>query len=174
VSIDEYLNSINQLKDALQTLESLKYKSSEKIAQDLRASLAKGIQELDQLFSAKLLEACNRLPANCFESHEDHSRLGTDQMRVLTTLSDFLSDSLVQLGPLSNFIKAYQEIRSTYLTKGLTATNVAAKDQEIKMGYQRTAYQPGSSLLIPYAKQLINALKVSVDNLSLNMSCISS
>jgi hypothetical protein len=40
----DYMNSINQLKDALQQLEILKYKSSEKKAQDLRHSLGKGIE----------------------------------------------------------------------------------------------------------------------------------
>lgn len=113
--MDEYIGSINQLKDALQTLESLKYKSSEKTAIDLRSSLAKGIHELDLLFSTTLLEACNALSSNCFELADDHPRLPSEQMRLLTTLSDFLADSLVEIGPLTIFIKTYQDIRSTYL-----------------------------------------------------------
>jgi hypothetical protein len=113
------------------------------------------------LFSAKLLEACDLLPSNIFELSENAPRLNSDHMRFLTSLADFLSDSLIEIGPLTIFVKTYQEIRSTYLMKGLTPSNIAAKDQEQKMGYQRTGYQLGSSLLIPYAQHLFNALKVN-------------
>jgi hypothetical protein len=82
-----------------------------------------------------------------------------ESMEILTSISTFLADSLVSIGPFSDFIKIYQDVRSSFLVKWLAAAHAAAKDQEMKMGYQRNIYHKGTSKLMPYSMQLINAIQ---------------
>jgi hypothetical protein len=84
-----------------------------------KSSLAKGIQELDNSFSATLTEASESIPAEAFQNSVTSIRFAPDHFKKLSTLSAFLSDSLVQLGPLTNFVKIYQDVRSTYLVLAL-------------------------------------------------------
>ncbi|KAI8915550.1 Cullin repeat-like-containing domain protein [Gorgonomyces haynaldii] len=159
VSIDVYIDSINHLRQALQSLESTRYKSAEKIIQDLRQSLAKGVQEMDVLFQQTLQDACTQVPEVSIDNF-DNAKFPEELLVKLDKIATFLTESLVQIGPLTNFIKIYQETRSTFLMKTLSASVTAAKDQEIKMGYSRQAYQRGTTMLIPYCKKMLLYLEL--------------
>jgi hypothetical protein len=82
-----------------------------------------------------------------------------EKLKQLQTLAEVLSDSLEQIGPITGFLKIYSDERSNYLVKCFAQHNVAAKDQEVKMGYSRDVYQKGCSMLLPYAKALIGVLQ---------------
>lgn len=83
-----------------------------------------------------------------------------DNLIKLQTLANMLSDSLEQIGPVTGFLKLYSDIRSAFLVKCLTPFHTAAKDQEVKMGFSKSAYIRKSSLLIPYASALLMHLQV--------------
>ncbi|KAJ3325189.1 Exocyst complex component 7 [Boothiomyces sp. JEL0866] len=151
-TLESYLDSVTNLKDALHKLEASKYKSSERITQDLRGRLSKGIQELDDLFS-KLLQSSSD---SCTEDEIQEARYNFgDNLIKLQTLANMLSDSLEQIGPVTGFLKLYSDIRSAFLVKCLAPYYTAAKDQEVKMGFSKSAYVRKSSLLIPYASALL-------------------
>ncbi|KAJ3344835.1 exocyst complex component exo70 [Kappamyces sp. JEL0680] len=163
--LETYLDSIKKLKNALRQLETSKYKSSERITQDLvgaivlicqRGRISKGMLELDDLFS-KTLVACGEAET---EENIREGRLSYgDKLKSLQTLSEVLSDTLEQIGPVTGFLKIYSDVRSTFLVNCVAHQNAAAKEQEGKMGYSREVYQRGSSLLIPYARTLVTILQ---------------
>lgn len=107
--------------------------------------------ELDDLFS-KTLQAC--VDVSEAEIIDGKFTFG-DKLGCLQTLSEVLSDSLEQIGPVTGFLKIYSENRSAFMVKCLALHTAGAKDQEVKMGYSRDVYQRGSSLLLPYARLLI-------------------
>ena len=114
--------------------------------------MSKGVQELDDLFGQNL-QACGEV---VLESDiKDGKFTFGEKLGVLQLLSDVLSDSLEQIGPVTAFLKVYSDNRSAFLTKCMAMQNAAAKDQETKFGYTRDIYQKGSSLLLPYARSLI-------------------
>ncbi|KAJ3262243.1 Exocyst complex component 7 [Boothiomyces macroporosus] len=155
-TLESYLESVTNLKDALHKLEASKYKSSERITQDLRGRLSKGIQELDDLFS-KLLSSSSD---SCTEEEIQEAKYSFgDNLIKLQTLANMLSDSLEQIGPVTGFLKLYSDIRSAFLVKCMTPFHTAAKDQEVKMGFSKSAYIRKSSLLIPYASALLMHLQ---------------
>ena len=115
-----------------------------------------GIQELDDLFSKTLI--------SCAEQSVESDVLDGkftfgDKLPILKTLVEVLADSLEQIGPVTGFLRIYSDERSNFLVKCFAQHNAAAKDQEQKMGYSREVYQRGSSLLLPYARSLINVLQ---------------
>lgn len=139
------------------------------MAYDLQNTLAKGITEIDSLFSTALTNACLSSPLNCFDDTDvEVMRIGgytgftSDDSLALKEQATFLAESLEQIGPISKLITVYIEVRSAALARALSTVNGLTKDQEVKMSYQRSVYKEGSSALIPYAKQVLAALKVSL------------
>ena len=171
-TLDTFLDSIAKLKEALQLLEDSKYKSSERITQDLRGKLFKGIQELDFLFESNLLELEGGVKpemshSNAGEEEAEEEPLSReDLIKNLQKLSHALSDSLEKIGPVTGFTTIYAKIRGAYLVKCLLGDCAAAKDQEVKMGYTREQYQRGSSLLIPFATNMLKFLQEEYEMLS--------
>jgi hypothetical protein len=88
-----------------------------------------------------------------------------EKLIQLHTLGNILSESLEQIGPITGFLRIYSSTKSAFLVTAISQYNVAAKDQEVRMGYSRDVYQRGSSLLIPYAKYLVKMLQVFDINL---------
>jgi hypothetical protein len=64
-----YLNAMNGLKDGIRKIDDFGYKSAGKATKDLKSSLVKGIQELDQLFATILQEECDSLPLDLYENY---------------------------------------------------------------------------------------------------------
>ena len=77
--------------------------------------MAQGIQQLDGLFATTLQRACDELPLNAFEDDYAEVELNAKELTTLDQLATFLTESLVQIGPLTAFVKIYQDIRSNYL-----------------------------------------------------------
>ena len=170
-TLDTFLDSIAKLKEALQLLEASKYKSSERITQDLRGKLFKGIQELDFLFESNLIELEGGMKtensrAAADDEAEEEELSKEDLIKNLQKLSHALSDSLEKIGPVTGFTTIYAKIRGAYLVKCLQGDSAAAKDQEVKMGYSREQYQRGSSLLIPFARNMLKCVQEEYDMLS--------
>jgi hypothetical protein len=114
------------------------------------------MQELDDLFS-KTLEACDE--GDIGNSIQDGKFSFGEKLKILHLLSEILSDTLEQIGPVTGFLKIYSDIRSSFLVRCLAIQNAAAKEQDAKMGYEREVYQRGANLLIPYARHLITVLQ---------------
>ncbi|KAI8901620.1 Cullin repeat-like-containing domain protein [Globomyces pollinis-pini] len=155
-TLELYIESVEKLKESLHQLESSNYRSSERITQDLRGKLSKGIQELDELFK-KVLTNCTAFATES-DIQSFQLPLGVESTQLIT-LTNVLSDSLEQIGPVTGFLKIYSDIRAKFLSQCLATSNALARDQEVKFGYSRIAYQKGSSLLLPYANSLLSFLQ---------------
>ncbi|KAH9251308.1 hypothetical protein BASA81_010866 [Batrachochytrium salamandrivorans] len=88
------------------------------------------------------------------------SSFSDTQLSELHYLAGALAESLVEIGPISAFIKLYEDIRSAHLIKSLLTVSQASKDEELKSVHQRGTYKKGSGLLIQYGKTLLIALNV--------------
>jgi hypothetical protein len=111
---------------------------------------------LDDLFQKTLQSACDQI--SDIDKQEGQLSYGS-HLTQLQTLVQVLSESLEQIGPITGFQRIYANIKSQFLINCLAQSNAAAKEQEVKMGYSREVYRRGSSLLIPYAQQLILLLQ---------------
>ncbi|KAJ8323269.1 exocyst complex component exo70 [Batrachochytrium dendrobatidis] len=152
-----YLESISKLKESLQNLETTKYKSSERKIQALKDTLWKGIRQLDEMFSQKLQAASDAIDPSAYQVDDDvvPSPIPDAQLSELHNLASALAESLIEIGPISAFIKQYEEIRSAHLVKSLASICQTTKDEELKSVHQRGTYQKGSSLLTQYGKNLL-------------------
>jgi exocyst complex component 7 len=108
------------------------------------------------LFQKTLQSACDQISSQ--DKLEAKLSFG-EQLGQLKLLAQVLSESLEQIGPVTGFLRIYENIKSQFLTACLAQANAAAKDQEVKMGYSRDIYQRGSSLLIPYGQYMILLLQ---------------
>ncbi|KAH6561404.1 hypothetical protein BASA62_009841 [Batrachochytrium salamandrivorans] len=162
ISFSVYLESISKLKESLQSLETTKYKSSERKIQALKDTLWKGIRQLDEMFAQKLQAASDEVDPTIYQAGDDiiPSSFSDTQLSELHYLAGALAESLVEIGPISAFIKLYEDIRSAHLIKSLLTVSQASKDEELKSVHQRGTYKKGSGLLIQYGKTLLIALNV--------------
>ncbi|KAL2915192.1 exocyst complex component exo70 [Polyrhizophydium stewartii] len=161
VELAAYLASIGRLKESLRNLEATKYKSSERKIQALKDTLWKGVRQLDEMFTQQLQAASDAVDPQLYASDDPDVSTPCVPEHKLTELQNLaaaLAESLVEIGPISAFIKQYEEVRSAHLTKSLAAVSQAARDQELKAAHQRSTYQKSSSLLIPYSQTLLRIL----------------
>ncbi|KAI8928584.1 Cullin repeat-like-containing domain protein [Entophlyctis helioformis] len=158
IELQTYLVSIAKLKESLHSLEAAKYKSSERTVQGLKATLWNGIRQLDEMFTATLQAASDAIDPAVYLSDDESPAIPDAKLVELQNLANALADSLVEIGPISAFIKQYEDVRSAHLIKVMAGVSQSAKDQELKSVNQRGTYQKGSSLLVPYGKTLLRAL----------------
>lgn len=161
IELSEYIEAISKLKNCLQSLESTKFKSSERTIQGLKETLWKGVQQLDGMFGKELQAASDSIDPALYNSEfpPDSPLISEAKIKHIQSLASALMDSIVEIGPTSAFTKIYEEVRSAHLNKVLAPSNQAAHDQELKSNNARAgSYQAGTNLLIPYSQVLVRVL----------------
>ncbi|ORY39008.1 hypothetical protein BCR33DRAFT_700153 [Rhizoclosmatium globosum] len=155
--VTEYLTCVAKLKDALNHLTSLQYKSSENATMKLKLVLTKAHFHIDTLFRKKLSSLSNPID------------ITPDNGAQLPKISEADMEELVlltgQLAPLDRIIsdnsdvyehlKTYTDVRSVYLVKSLatlaTLSGSSARSSAV--------YTKGSSPFISYTLYFLRMCK---------------
>ncbi|KAI9197159.1 Cullin repeat-like-containing domain protein [Polychytrium aggregatum] len=148
-----YIKSIQKLKGGLDILSQTKVKSVERAVTALRELAQQGITNLDNLFQKWVAAVSTIL---------DHTNPGISEehLQKLHTLSSELAAiSQAELGLVTQYVKIFSDIRSSYLQKSMQPLATASNTPDKKL----TVYQKGSGAYITYFRCLLKVMKAERD-----------
>ncbi|TPX35775.1 hypothetical protein SmJEL517_g01873 [Synchytrium microbalum] len=154
-SLEDYLASIERMKEALSYLEKATYKATDRAVVQLKEVVRKAMRQLDGLFK-RTLALCSVPIDPILYADGDIPGIPEADLETLSTLSTYLNAAESELGPVTDHIKIYMDIRSAYLIKSLHGLNEAAHAQDFK---KMDVYKKGSFAFLMYTNCLFKMLK---------------
>ncbi|KAI8999261.1 Cullin repeat-like-containing domain protein [Gaertneriomyces semiglobifer] len=172
-NLDPYLQSVDNLKEALVYLQTTNYKASERSITQLKYALTKALGQLNNLFRRVLTAASTPVdvdlptgdarqlqPAYSENAFRELEPIPTHILALLQRLTrEFQATN--NIGGLAFprvYLKTYEEIRAKYLMRALQPVADAAKDQDQKQ-IDKVMYSRSTCLLVPYVHRLLEMLK---------------
>ncbi|KAI9098278.1 Cullin repeat-like-containing domain protein [Phlyctochytrium arcticum] len=155
-----FLQSVENLKNALIYLQKTKYKASERAVTHLKYTLTKALGQLNNLFRKWLTSASAPIDPLVYVD-ADIPTIPDAALKHLQSLSyELQTSSIGDLDFPPIYLKIYEEVRRTFLVKSLQGAFQAVKDQE---KVDRNTYTKGTCAFVTLAKCLFKLLKAEKD-----------
>ncbi|KAJ3247038.1 Exocyst complex component 7 [Chytriomyces hyalinus] len=148
--ITEYLSVVSKLKEALNHLNTLDYRSGEIASQKLTLTLTKANFHLDTIFKKKLTSLSAPIDFSSFAADTPIPKISEADLEELLVMTGQLAglDRLVgETGDVYEHVRTFSELRSKYILKSLAG--LAGLTTATSRGTSAT-YLKGSSPFIKY------------------------
>ncbi|TPX33934.1 hypothetical protein SeMB42_g07417 [Synchytrium endobioticum] len=155
-TLDEYLASIERMKEASTYLERVNYRATERAVVQLNEVIRKAMRQLDGLFK-RTLALCSVPVDPTLYADGEIPGIPNEDLNTLSTLSKYLNTAESELGSgVTDHIKIYMDIRSAYMIKSLHGLNEAARAQDLR---KMVVYRKNGFAFLTYTTCFFKMLK---------------